>query len=394
VACRPFTQSITEISGFLGAAVQVILGGVPDGDYPVTISYAGLDPVTVTVTSLPFGNCDGWSLPDYDLVLKDINLTDGLGNIINAGPIGGTIPIQARMYYLKELGEERDETVTCPDNSIDDCKLFVGTRNYTVSTDFETASVTMQADDSADIVQAIDQNGGVFAASVYPLGSNPGKKLITITGNASTMVRGSVNMCDSDSQTVCALADVELISDPISITKEVYAVEVKPAKADYIVPVTAEGYATSDTMIEYDILPAEYLAGNAVVRISKRPSNPDLSPEHIRYLDAERQGHGFVTLARGFRFDPDAEYFATVILNNGSNATRIMSREISLKPIALDLDADLNKDGLFAEDDPMEHTGVGLAVRVNLDDDDNDGIIDYDDNELINDSTFGVAVNI
>jgi hypothetical protein len=244
----------------------------------------------------------------------------------------------------------------------------------------------MQADDSADIVQAIDQNGGVFAASVYPLGSNPGKKLITITGNASTMVRGSVNMCDSDSQTVCALADVELISDPISITKEVYAVEVKPAKADYIVPVTAEGYATSDTMIEYDILPAEYLAGNAVVRISKRPSNPDLSPEHIRYLDAERQGHGFVTLARGFRFDPDAEYFATVILNNGSNATRIMSREISLKPISLDLDGDLNKDGLFTEDDPQETMGMGLVVPVNIDDDDGDGVMDYDDNELIDDS--------
>jgi hypothetical protein len=392
--CLPVTQTITEITSDIGAAVQVILGGVPDADYPITINSDSIkkrqdpddpdsllvpDPdkvETVTVTSLSFGNCDGWSLPDYDLVLKDINLTDGLGNIVNAGPIGGTIPIQARMYYLKELGEEKDETVTCPDATTDACKLFVGTRNYTVSTDFETASVTMQADDSTDAIQAIDQNGGVFAASAYPLGSTPGKKVITITGNASTMVRESYNMCDSDSQTACVLEPTELTADPISITKEIYAVEVEPVKAEYIIPINGEGYATSDTEIEYDILPAEYPAGDALVRISKRNPDPAKPPIHLRYLTAERQGCGFVTLARGFEFDSDAEYFATVILNNGSNATKIMSREISLKPIALDLDADLNKDSLFTEDDPMENAGIGLAVRVNLDDDDGDGIID------------------
>jgi hypothetical protein len=45
--CLPVTDTITEITSDIGAAVQVILGGVPDADYPITISHADLDPVIV-----------------------------------------------------------------------------------------------------------------------------------------------------------------------------------------------------------------------------------------------------------------------------------------------------------------------------------------------------------
>lgn len=42
-----------------GAAAQVILGGVPDADYPITVTAGALAAKTVVVASQPFGNCDG-----------------------------------------------------------------------------------------------------------------------------------------------------------------------------------------------------------------------------------------------------------------------------------------------------------------------------------------------
>jgi hypothetical protein len=372
--CLPVTQSITEITSDIGAAVQVILGGVPDADYPVTISYDGLDPVTVTVTSLPFGNCDGDSPPQYDLILKDISLTDGLGNIINAAPLGGTIPVTARMYMLSELSETVQKTLDCIPSGTDTCPMVIGTREYNVDTSFTASSVTF------DQIAAIDVGGKVFEIQDFPVGDTPGKRTVTISGTAAKTTQETTNACSNRDD--CSLVTSQYDLPAISITKDIYAIDITLAAPEVVIPINSDGYATGDTVLNYTILPAEYVAGSAMVEIVKK--NQDGSTESLRYLDSERSGDGFVTLARGFRFEPDSEYIARVVLNRGSNATEIVSKEMVLRPIALDLRADIDRNGnITNEDDLQETMGNGLVVPMNNDDDDGDQVIDREDDNMV-----------
>jgi hypothetical protein len=370
----------------------VILGGVPDADYPITIKSDSIkklqDPTdpdsplvpdrdkveTVTVTSLPFGNCDGLSLPDYDLVLKDINLTDGLGNVLNAGPVGGTIPVTARMYALSELSETVQRSLDCIPSGTDTCPMMIGTREYNVDTSFVGSSVTF------DQLAAVDTGGGVFKIQDFPVGDAPGKRTVTITGTASKTIQETANACSSRDD--CSLVTRQYDLPVISITKDVYAVDISLPATDVVIPINSEGHATADAVLNYTILPAEYTAGGAMVEIVKK--NPDGSSETVRYLESERSGDGFVTLARGFRFEPDNEYIARVVLNKGSNVIQIRSEDIALQPIALDLRADIDRNGNFtSEDDLQETMGVGLVVPMNNDDDDGDQIIDREDNDMV-----------
>ncbi|MEN8136762.1 MAG: Ig-like domain-containing protein, partial [Thermodesulfobacteriota bacterium] len=365
-------NSIIVSTSDIGAAAQVILGGVPDASYPVSIQVDGLPGKTVQVTSLPFGNCDGDSPPQHDLVLKDINLADNYGNIINAAPVGGTIPVTARMYAVSELGEIIEKSIDCIPSGADTCPMLIGTRQYDIDTSFTSSTVTFGQHASTDIGE------GIFEMKKFPVGDSPAKKTITITGTASKMVQETVNACSS--QDDCQLVETEYTFSEISITKEVYAVDISFVDTQLVIPINADGYATADTVIDYTILPESYVAGNAMVDFAKKLA--DGQYQTISYLESERSGNGFVTLARGFRFESDTEYVARVVLNRGSNTTEIVSREITLRPIALDLRADLNLDGLYLEDDTQETLGLGLVVPLNNDDDDGDYVIDEIDDSL------------
>jgi len=76
--------------------------------------------------------------------------------------------------------------------------------------------------------------------------------------------------------------------------------------------------------------------------------------------------------------EPGGNYAAEVVLNQSSES-EISSGPIPLRVVELELAADLNRDGNFAEGDPLEHTSPGLVLPLNSDDDDGDGVLDYDD---------------
>ncbi len=58
------------------------------------------------------------------------------------------------------------------------------------------------------------------------------------------------------------------------------------------------------------------------------------------------------------------------------NSGLTLSDIVKITAVHIDIDADLNRDGTYDEDDPQEHTAPGLVVMLNDDDDDSDGIVD------------------
>ncbi|MBU0673438.1 MAG: hypothetical protein KJ950_02190 [Proteobacteria bacterium] len=364
-------EKLDETTWDFGSAAQVILGSIPAADYPITIKAGTLAEEIFTVTSKPFGNCYGNTPPQHDLVLKEISLTDQFGNNINAAGVGTTMKIEAKMFMVTELERFENQSINCNPGS-DTCPIPLGTREYRIDTGFETASVSFNGQ------EVTTHSNGLFKLDAFQVGDTYGKKPVTITGNGTRKVNRTVHACETPP--ACTFAMVEETLPEISITKEIYAVAIDLPQAEYLIPINQEGYTTADTVINYTIQPAEYTAGNAMVTIGKKNPGGKPDPDPIRYLDAERNGTGFVTLAKGFRFEPDTDYVAWVILNKGSDSVEIKSQVIDLKPIALDLRADLNRDGkITIDDDPLEIFGFGLVVPVNSDDDDGDGVIDLGD---------------
>ena len=93
-------QTLDVFTSPEGAAVQVVLGGVPDAEYSIEATAGQLKEVFHLYTNV-FGNCDGMSEPSAQLVLQYIYPADRYGNNINAGRPGTEIPVMARMYYLR-----------------------------------------------------------------------------------------------------------------------------------------------------------------------------------------------------------------------------------------------------------------------------------------------------
>jgi transglutaminase-like putative cysteine protease len=362
--------SVTGMTGLhLGAAAHVLLGDRPGADYPVTVTSGALNE-QVTVTANPAGPCDPEDPPYSALVLRVIHDTDAQGNIISAGPVStrektATVPILARLYAIREQGTEVPKEIPCLPSGTDTCPVWQGTGVYEIATDFVNASV------SFDGTEAEPLGDGLYRVN-YPLASTPKKHDISVTGTATEKEKINVHVCDDRND--CQLIEADNPIEPVSHSATAYAVEVTVPLEQHIIPVNEDGYVTADFPLAYTIEPPEYTAATADVVLSEK--NDSGGFEEIDYLSAETSGQGEMTFLTGFRFDQEKEYRAQVVLNEGSDSMEIRSKEISLVPLTLELDADLNRDGMWKEDDPLEHTAPGLVVPLNLDDDDGDGVLD------------------
>ncbi|MHB8790485.1 MAG: transglutaminase domain-containing protein [Desulfobulbaceae bacterium] len=364
--------SVTAMTGlYLGAAAHVLLGDRPGAGYPVTVKSGALSE-QVTVTSSPAGPCDPEDPPYSALILRVIHDTDAQGNIITAGPVSTpekttTVPLLARLYAIREQGEQVSKEIPCLPSGSDTCPVWQGTGVYEIATDFVSASVTF------DGIAAEPLGDGLYRVN-YPLAPTPKKHEINVTGAATDKEKINVHICD-ERNGGCQLIEVDKPLDPESHATTVYAVGVTVPREQHIIPVNEDGYVTADYPISYTIEPPEYIAATADVVLSEK--NDDGTFEEIVYFTTETSGQGGMTFLTGFRCDQTKEYQAQVLLNEGSDAMEIRSKEMTIQPLTLELDADLNRDEAWKEDDPAEHTGLGLIVQVNNDDDDGDNILDW-----------------
>jgi len=319
-------KSLEDISSHLGAAVQVFTGAAPGASYPIKATCADA-PVNKTVTfhlyTYPFGNCSGDSPPSSKFNMTAVYRADKNGENITAGKVGATIPLRARIYFLREGETEKTVTIECEGN-VGECTKIVGSKVYSEDTVFQEASVTF-----GDAPGKEDPAGNGIYSAQYTL--KAGLNTVTITGSATAALNKHKTITDCDGPEMICNTVVEEVTGEATATMEVYGVDIQvPDKL--LILADEKGYTKEDYIITYTIVPAEYQAATAYVVILK-------DGEPFWYIPSETQGEGTATLSRGFWFDPESDYEAQVVLNQGSGV-EITSTTIPIEFKALWLEVD------------------------------------------------------
>jgi len=315
--CGTQSNSLDEITSSGGAAVEVILGGIPHGDYPIVAASVGLSSTTFHLFTYPRGNCDGDTAPQHSLLLEYVYPADQYGNNINAVQYNpdpekqAAIPLMGRMYFLRE-GEttKLDCGETCP--------KIVGTRTYTVDNQFRTASMTFGGKAGIELEP---KGRGFFTYDYKP--EKVGLNDVEIHGSATALNNVRVTTVDcSKTPPICETNSIPLTASG-TIKMQVYGVNIQvPEKL--LILVDESGFAVGDTPIQYTIEPSDYMAATAYVAIIR-----DGSP--MWYIPGKTKGTDTVTLAKGYWFDINGTYTAQVILNYGTGV------EIKSEPIPFEL---------------------------------------------------------
>jgi len=303
------TQTLPVLTSPYGAAVEIVLGGVPGAEYPIE-AVAGQLREVFHLYTYPFGNCDGDTEPAVQLVLQYTYPADPYGNNIDAGSPGSKIPLKARMYYLVEKGTNVDVTINCgSDTKV--CPRTVGSRQYEVVTGFKDATVTFSG------MEGTPEGKGIYTA-MYTL--QPGLNTIEIQGSASMEQTRAVPICpDCEERT-------ETITQTAAATMEVYGVEVEIQPLP-VVLLNELGFIREDYRINYTITPPQYRAYSGYLIIYKDKTA-------VEYIPIEPEPEGTVILSRGFWFDAEAGYEIEIVLNYGTGV-EIRSGRVPLKIVQL-----------------------------------------------------------
>ena len=158
----------------------------------------------------------------------------------------------ARMYYLREEEEEKDETLSCSDGTVTRPRI-AGSRQYYVDAKFTEAALTFSG------IEGTPQGGGIYT-TMYTLSA--GLNTVTIEGRAGITQRRSILSC-----TGCSTS-TETITRSSVATMEVYGVDIQVEPIPVIL-VDGNGYAKQDYTISYTITPSGYKAMTAYVMIYK-----------------------------------------------------------------------------------------------------------------------------
>jgi hypothetical protein len=316
-SCSDISTHMTVTTNIEGAAVQVLLGNMPAATYPISVVSGALPIQTFIHSSEPFGNCGGGlNDPSLTLAILPVEWKDVNGNNVFAAKSGDILPISAKVYFLKEGEEIRNETLSCGDGP-HTCPKVVGSRTYSTVTNFDSATVTFNGQSGAN------DGSGKFT-NIYVL--QPGLNTINIDATASTTVHRTFNTCEACMST----EHTESPTGTISRTVQVYGVDISTPIIPTIV-VDNWGYSVSDTEITYAILPQEYVALSASIYLYK---NGVL----IATIPTEKQGNGNATISRGFQFDVNSMYETEVVLNYGTTF-EMRSKIVRIQMLSVELRA-------------------------------------------------------
>lgn len=316
-------NTLSQTTDNKGAHVQVVLGGMTQGRYDIAVTSPGMPATSFSMFTLPVVDCEGTDGPINHFMLSHQLVSDPMGNLINASKVNEDLEITAVCRLLKEKVDAGGN----------------GTGVFDIVNNFgQTVTIG-----SVVATHSSDENG-VFTGT-YTLPALAQKNDVEIVCSAPF---GAGTMEETTSISV-------------------YGVDIETPE-QYIIPVDEFGIVKAAHEIGFTILPAEYQAVTSYVFVGK-------NGEANLIIPAETSGTGFATFTRGFQFDMVAAYEAQVVLNYNSGV-EIRSDTRPILPIAIELDADMDRDGKFEEDDPAEYSGTGLIIPLNVNDDDGDGILD------------------
>lgn len=306
-ATTKLEKVLTNSNG--SAAAEVILGGSADAVYPIKATCVSTEPSCIdpatgksfTTTfkrySFYLNDCNEQNAPEGMLIVTYTYPADYNGNNIDAGKVGTIIPVTAKMFYLKEGEKEITETLQCADNTSLTCTKIVGTRGYSVTMDFVSASLTF------DGQPGTLQGEGIYTGQ-HTL--TAGLNNITIEGTATVGIRKSANTCEGG----CKIIEDSPETESASAILEVYGVGVTLNTPGRVF-INEDGYSLNDLKIDYTIEPSDYKPLSVALLVYK-------GTELIDYKPLDTISTGDVTLAAGFQFDFDSLYSVQIVLNYGT----------------------------------------------------------------------------
>jgi len=303
----PWGQRVLrEVTGIEGAAAEVILGGVPGARYPIRVRCKSPEclgehgetrealSTTFYHYTYPFGNCGGMEDPGVELIVEQVYPTDFYGNNINGGPVGGKIPLRAKMYFLVEKEEEREVKVTCGGGEETLCRKVVGGRQYEVRTDFNGDVVTFGGEAARYL------RDGLYEG-IYTLKAGVNEVWVSMEGALGVRRTEVCPSCETGLREVRLRGGTKI---------RVYGLEVG-IEGLPMVMVDERGHTGRDYEVRYRISPEEYEALSAWVVVRKEG-------EEVAWIPGERRGEGKVVIGKGFWFDVESRYEVEVVLNGGT----------------------------------------------------------------------------
>lgn len=314
-------QTLNVSTGTYGAPAQIIMGGMPSALYRITATCtnesdpaACIDPATGLPFTVTFnrytrqvGTCSSGSDPVRQLYLDSVMVTDETGRIINAGRAGGTVPIRAKLYYLREGETLASASVDCSGSTLT-CNKISGSGGFAIdsidpgSNSLNVGTVAFGNVPGTRLPESAE-NRGLFVAD-YPL--EPGVNKVVITGTGTVGVQSTTMTCPS----TCSTSSNSPFTSSAYKVIELYGVGIQLQNIPTL-QINKAGELDQPLTVSYDINPPQYRAGTAHVVVYRQE-------EPVAYITAETSGHGTAILARGFRFDMQSSYAIEVVLNQGS----------------------------------------------------------------------------
>ena len=202
--------------------------------------------------------------------------------------------MKAKIYAIRDGEAEKDRTITCGGSPFT-CTAVVASGERVVDTDFERNRVTF------DGVEGAHVGDGIFEA---PYTLKPGAQTIPIVAETVVKTAQPIVSCSGCST---QYEDRSFLSSVSNMT--VHGVDYK-VPPEVMLMVDADGFLRDDAGFRFTS--SGYTPLTHTVVLMK-------GDEAVAYLPVVRDAAtDIITIARGFRFDPDADYTMQAVMNAGT----------------------------------------------------------------------------
>lgn len=306
-------DALTMSNGIVSAGV--VLGGLPDGSYPVTAEYGGsslstpFEPVTFTNSSQPLpGDACGGSVPPLSYLTLDAEET-----LVRPANQPVSLQVKTQMFAEEEADSLASEQLTCGETPLN-CPQIAGDGNLRR---IVPQSLTVTIDDQP--ATPAEEGRDMYAAE---LTLPPGDHTLTVHAAADRSVDLYDNQCPAEGG--CA-SQPSLQTTTISAERQITctAVAVTGLPAQLPVATNGDGTLSQNLDVNFTIEPVGYDAVSASFLLYQ---------DGYLVLSMPTAATGTVTasLSQGFWFDPASHYEAAVVLNYGWGEAEIWSDRIPL----------------------------------------------------------------
>lgn len=311
----------TMSDGVISAGV--VLGSLPQGQYPFTVNYAGsqsaIQPKVFVIGSVM--SCGG-GIPFNSIFLQHEDPQ------FLARPAGRSVTVRAKAEMIVEGETTSTETLSCLDDDNKpkslDCSQVKGDGVFDIVTP-NNLSLKFNGNDGSHSSMAPDMFEGNVTLAV-------GLNEVAVQASYEVKTNYYANSCDG-----CASTPTEKVS--VSTDSSVFLYTGVAIDMPEFVSVILDsfGFPLADVPVNYTIRPLDYDAISASFLVYQ-------GDNLVYVMAADTMGANIDIVPTYFHFNPASQYYVQVVLNYGWSEAEVWSEKVPIrsKQVDLDIDSDNN----------------------------------------------------